>query len=116
MAGNFFRGTTVEQDGRWGKSDEKLIAKLSKSGKIDAILNHSIDFKKINLDIISKWVNGRLIEILGFDDDIVSGLIINTLIHSDSVSTYYLVLLEFCIIICNAILIILIYRTYTVYL
>ena len=83
MAGNFFRGTTVEQDGRWGKSDEKMIAKLSKSGKIDVILNHSIDIKKVNLDLISKWVNGRLLEIFGFEDDIVSGLIINTLMHSD---------------------------------
>ena len=32
MAGNFFRGTTVEQDGRWGSSDDKLIKKLTKAG------------------------------------------------------------------------------------
>ena len=39
MAGNFFRGTTVEQDGRWGKSDEKMMAKMEKEGKFASCLS-----------------------------------------------------------------------------
>jgi hypothetical protein len=43
MAGNFFRGTTVEQDGRWGKSDERLMAKMQQAGKFSSILNEKIN-------------------------------------------------------------------------
>jgi PWI domain len=79
MAGNFFRGTTVDQDGRWGKSDEKLIAKMQKAGKFAAILDTKIDIKKVNIDIISKWVSEKTIEVLGFEDEIVINLVINML-------------------------------------
>lgn len=79
MAGNFFRGTTVDQDGRWGKSDEKLMAKMQKAGKFAAILDTKIDIKKVNIDIISKWVTEKTIEVLGFEDEIVVNLVINML-------------------------------------
>ena len=62
MAGNFFRGTTVDQvlitivysivfaqgvivfwqDPRWGRSDKKLMASLEKSGQFAAILNTKV--------------------------------------------------------------------------
>lgn len=79
MAGNFFRGTTVDQDGRWGKSDEKLMAKMQKAGRFAAILDTKIDIKKVNIDIISKWVSEKTIEVLGFEDEIVINLVINML-------------------------------------
>ena len=79
MAGNFFRGTTVEQDGRWGKSDELLMAKMSKAGKFSPCLDIKIDMSKVNLEIISKWVSEKIIELLGFEDEIVINLVINML-------------------------------------
>ena len=79
MAGNFFRGTTVDQDGRWGKSDEKLMAKMQKAGKFASILETKIDIKKVNIDIITKWVSEKTIEVLGFEDEIVINLVINML-------------------------------------
>jgi hypothetical protein len=39
MAGNFFRGTTPEQDPRWGNPEKKLIADMTKAGKFPAIFN-----------------------------------------------------------------------------
>ena len=36
MAGNFFRGTTSEQDPRWGNSEKKLLDKLTKAGTFPA--------------------------------------------------------------------------------
>jgi hypothetical protein len=42
MAGNFFRGTSVEQDGRWGKSDERLMKQMTKSGKFAPILEKKV--------------------------------------------------------------------------
>ena len=79
MAGNFFRGTSIEQDGRWGKSDDKLIAKLTAAGKFSPILNQNVDISKVNIDVIQKWCTGKLEEILGFEDEILIGLIINLL-------------------------------------
>ena len=79
MAGNFFRGTSVEQDGRWGKSDERLMAKMEKAGKFSAILNQKVNMSKVNLDVMGKWCTERLNEILGFEDDIVIGLVMNLL-------------------------------------
>ena len=79
MAGNFFRGTTVEQDGRWGKSDEKMFAKMTAAGKFSAILNEKVDMSKVNLDVMSKWCTERITELLGFEDEIVIGMVINLL-------------------------------------
>ena len=33
MAGTYFRGTNVDQDGRWGKTDERLLQKMEKVKK-----------------------------------------------------------------------------------
>jgi serine/arginine repetitive matrix protein 1 len=79
MAGNFFRGTSVEQDGRWGKSDEKLMAKMAKSGLFSPILETKVNTKKVNLDVINKWITQKIIEVVGFEDDILINLVINML-------------------------------------
>lgn len=79
MAGNFFRGTSVEQDGRWGKSDERLMAKMASKGMFASILETKINIKKVNIDVISKWITQKVIEVLGFEDEIVINLIINML-------------------------------------
>ena len=42
MAGNFFKGTSVDQDGRWGKSDERLLQNMKKAGKFNAILDTKV--------------------------------------------------------------------------
>jgi serine/arginine repetitive matrix protein 1 len=79
MAGNFFRGTSVEQDGRWGKSDQKLMAKMAKSGLFAPILETKVTPKKVNLDVINKWITQKIIEVVGFEDDILINLVINIL-------------------------------------
>mmetsp|Transcript_21553 Transcript_21553/g.31328 ORF Transcript_21553/g.31328 Transcript_21553/m.31328 type:complete len:304 (-) Transcript_21553:210-1121(-) len=83
MAGNFFRGTTVDQDPRWGRSDMKLLNSMQKAGKFAPILETKVDLKRVNLDIMSKWVTERLIELLGFEDDIVINLVINMIKAKD---------------------------------
>ena len=82
-----FRGTNVEQDGRWGKADERLMKKMANAGKFSAILNEKIDMSKVDLDTIGKWCKERLFEILGFEDDIVLGLLMNLLQHSNFATT-----------------------------
>ena len=79
MAGNFFRGTSVDQDCRWGKADERLMAKMQLAGKFAAVLTQKVDISKVNMQVITKWCSERLTEILGFEDDIVIGLVVNLL-------------------------------------
>lgn len=38
-----------------------------------------VDLKKVNLDIIFKWATERLVQILGFEDEIVINLVLNML-------------------------------------
>ena len=59
-----FRGTSVEQDSRWGKADEKLLKKMAHAGKFSAVLNKKVDMSKVDLDVIGKWCKERLQEIL----------------------------------------------------
>lgn len=79
MAGTMFRGTNVEQDSRWGRMDKKMLTAMEKNGAFAAILETKVDLKKINVDIMAKWVTERIVQILGFEDEIVINLIINML-------------------------------------
>jgi serine/arginine repetitive matrix protein 1 len=79
MAGNFFRGTSVEQDGRWGKSDQKLLDQYVKEGKFSAVFDTKVNMKKVNLDVISKWITQRITQEIGFEDEILVNTVINML-------------------------------------
>jgi serine/arginine repetitive matrix protein 1 len=79
MSGTMFRGTNVEQDCRWGRAEKKLLQAMEKNGTFAAILETKVDLKKINIDIMSKWVTERIVQLFGFEDEIVINLIINML-------------------------------------
>ena len=42
MAGNFFRGTTAEQDPRWGNADKKMINEMAKTCKFPKIFDTKV--------------------------------------------------------------------------
>jgi len=75
MSSGFFRGTSVDQDSRWGNVNSKLKKKM----KFAAILDTKVQTSKLNLDVINKWATERITDLLGFDDDIVIGTVINFL-------------------------------------
>ena len=52
---------------------------MTKEGKFAPILDTKVDLKKINLDIITKWIQAKITEILGFEDEIIINLVINML-------------------------------------
>jgi serine/arginine repetitive matrix protein 1 len=52
---------------------------MEKNGTFAAILETKVDLKKINIDIMSKWVTERIVQLFGFEDEIVINLIINML-------------------------------------
>jgi len=80
----YFRGTNIEQDKRFSDKDRKLMKQM----KFSENLNHKIDMKKIELNVLKPWITKRITEMLGIDDDVVTEFIFNQL--EESVSSHYL--------------------------
>jgi len=75
MSGNFFRGTDRQQDSRFGNSDKRLMKRM----KFAKVLGERIDIKKVNIEVMSRWITEKITEILGFEDEVVIGMCINML-------------------------------------
>ena len=57
---SFFKGTSIEQDGRFVNKDKKLIEKMEFPPEFDTQVNKT----KINLQIIKSWIEKKLNDIL----------------------------------------------------
>lgn len=102
----FYQGTSAEQDNRFLDKQKKLL----KSMRFANVLNQKVsdgcqrigemnllpvlipllfvfqvEMDKVNLDVIKPWITKRLIEVLGFEDDVVLQFIFNML-ESEKVS------------------------------
>ncbi|KAL9635141.1 MAG: hypothetical protein Q9164_003655 [Protoblastenia rupestris] len=53
--------------------------KLLKSTKFPMEFNQKVDMKKVNIEVMKKWIGGKISEILGNEDDIVIELCFNLL-------------------------------------
>ncbi|XP_065024444.1 uncharacterized protein LOC135649699 isoform X1 [Musa acuminata AAA Group] len=67
MSGGFFRGTSAEQDTRFSNKQAKLL----KSQKFAAELDHPVDMTKVQMDVIRPWIATRVTELLGFEDEVL---------------------------------------------
>ncbi|KAM0799303.1 hypothetical protein BDR22DRAFT_822607 [Usnea florida] len=54
-------------------------AKLLKSTKFPAEFNQKVDMQKVNVEVMKKWIAGRISDILGNEDDVVIELCFNLL-------------------------------------
>ncbi|KAL9127300.1 MAG: hypothetical protein Q9217_003787 [Psora testacea] len=54
-------------------------AKLLKSTKFPAEFSQKVDMKKVNVEVMKKWIAGKISEILGSEDDVVIELCFNLL-------------------------------------
>mmetsp|Transcript_54523 Transcript_54523/g.127430 ORF Transcript_54523/g.127430 Transcript_54523/m.127430 type:complete len:190 (+) Transcript_54523:56-625(+) len=70
MAGNFFRGTSVDQVS-CANPDTKLLKKLEKEGGFPKHFKEKVDMKKVSMDVMKPWISKRIMELLGNEDDIV---------------------------------------------
>ncbi|KAK3942182.1 PWI domain-containing protein [Diplogelasinospora grovesii] len=52
-------------------------AKLLKSTKFPPEFNQKVDMQKVNIQVMKKWIAGKVTEILGNEDDVVIELIFN---------------------------------------
>ncbi|CAE7477983.1 unnamed protein product, partial [Symbiodinium sp. KB8] len=68
-------GVGVEQDHRY--SNKQL--KLQRGIKAPAVYKVKVDTRKVHKGVIGKWVAERLTGMLGFEDEVVIGLVNNTL-------------------------------------
>jgi serine/arginine repetitive matrix protein 1 len=67
MEGNFFKGTSADQDRRF--SDKEL--KLLKTMKFPVEFDKKVDMRKVNLQVIRPWITKKVIEYVGFEDEVV---------------------------------------------
>ncbi|EAU89259.2 SR-rich pre-mRNA splicing activator [Coprinopsis cinerea okayama7 len=63
----FFKGTSAEQDRRFADKE----AKLMKTMKFPAEFEKRVDMRKVNLTVIRPWVAKKIIELIGFEDEVV---------------------------------------------
>jgi len=73
--GSFYRGTTIEQDGRFRNKEKKLMGNINFPKEIDT----SIDPSKIKLKVIKEWIEKKIKAILGFEDEFCVNYTINLL-------------------------------------
>lgn len=53
---------------------DSVDAKLLKSTKFPAEFNQKVDMQKVNIEVMKKWIAGRIEESLGSEDDVVTEL------------------------------------------
>ena len=70
-----------------GDADKRLRKKLEKSGKFDESFKTPVRIEKINVEVMSRWVSERLAELLGFEDDVLSELVMNMLAQTRDAKT-----------------------------
>ncbi|KAI8925907.1 PWI domain-containing protein [Entophlyctis helioformis] len=63
----FFRGTSAQQDTRFGDKQKKLLRTIA----FPACFSQKVDMKKVKLGVIRSWIASKVVEILGIEDDVV---------------------------------------------
>eukprot|EP00906_Rhabdomonas_costata_P008425 RCo012010 len=69
------RGTSLEQDPRWKDKNKKLMSQL----KFPPCFSTAVSMKKVKLECMRPWVTRRITEMLGVEDDILTGTVFNHL-------------------------------------
>jgi len=67
MSGISFRGTSVEQDSRFGANNKKLQQTLP----FPAIYSRPVHIDKVNVSVLKPWVTERVTQLMGVDDEVI---------------------------------------------
>mmetsp|Transcript_34332 Transcript_34332/g.91806 ORF Transcript_34332/g.91806 Transcript_34332/m.91806 type:complete len:187 (-) Transcript_34332:513-1073(-) len=70
MAGNFFRGTSLDQV-KGEDKERRLIRELDKKGRFPSHFGEKVDMSKVSMDVMKPWITSRITELMTFEDDIV---------------------------------------------
>ena len=71
----FFRGTSVGQDGRFSNKEEATLKMMA----YPAEYSQKVRMEKVNVAKIGEWMQKRLTELLGLEDDVTSGMFLEYL-------------------------------------
>lgn len=70
MAG-FFKGTDHAQDARFKNKQDKLMAEMKFPPEYETL---EVDISKVQMELIKTWATSRITELMGMEDEVVSGL------------------------------------------
>ena len=73
--GSFYRGTTHDQDGRFKNKEKKMMENKVFPKEFDEI----VDISKVEVKVVRAWVEKRVTELLGFDDEFLTNFIMSML-------------------------------------
>lgn len=63
----FFKGTSTDQDRRFSDKESRLL----KSMKFPPEFDQKVDMRKVNLQVMRPWIAMRVVELIGFEDEVV---------------------------------------------
>ncbi|OZJ03625.1 hypothetical protein BZG36_03730 [Bifiguratus adelaidae] len=75
----FFKGTSTEQDARFGNKQKKLL----KSMTFPPEYKQKVNFSKVNMQVIRPWITKRITELLGMEDEVVTEYTFESLDQKD---------------------------------
>ncbi|BGP24547.1 hypothetical protein JCM10295v2_003465 [Rhodotorula toruloides] len=67
MGSNFFRGTSLDQDPRFKDKQSALLRKTHFPPAFDT----KVDMRKVEMGVMKPWITKKVIELLGFEDDVL---------------------------------------------
>ncbi|KAL8453088.1 hypothetical protein Emed_000958 [Eimeria media] len=82
MSGNFYKGTSKEQTPFFKDKDSQLIAQR----KWPEIFEQEVDMSKVNVEVMKAWINHKITELLGFEDDIVISYCLSQLVPEEALA------------------------------
>ncbi|CDJ51178.1 PWI domain-containing protein, putative [Eimeria brunetti] len=82
MSGNFYKGTSTDQTPFFKDKDSQLIAQR----KWPAIFEQEVDMSKVNVEVMKAWINHKITELLGFEDDIVISYCLSQLVPEEALA------------------------------
>ena len=67
MSAAFFRGTNIDKNVKFKDKEKALI----KSWKWPEEFEKHVDLKKVDLDVIKQWIEKRVNELMGIEEELV---------------------------------------------
>jgi serine/arginine repetitive matrix protein 1 len=63
----FFKGTSTDQDRRFADKELKLLRTM----KFPPEFDQKVDMRKVNLQVMKPWIAKKVVELVGFEDEVV---------------------------------------------
>lgn len=69
------RGVSIEQDSRFKNKEEVLL----KSTRFPSVFNERVDMSKVSVPVMRPWIETRVEQMMGFEDDVLVEFIVGLL-------------------------------------